>query len=493
LLFVKSISHQPEVLSVSTIPKFKLFNDDLNQIIQGGTENNPKPFHKRGYTGKGQVVAVSDAGLNLDSCYFKANATLPKNGQIRKNHRKIIQYIVAGGDDKPTGSHGSHVTGTIAGKKSYDGIKPSANTKGNGVAPDAKISFMDIGRGIELNPPSSVKLMIEAPKKAGAYIFSASWGDTNKLGSYSFYSNRFDEYLYLNQDLFVTFAAGNFGDKGIAYPSTAKNVIAVGASHTVFDDVGIAHFSSRGEIEGNRIKPDVLAPGAPVYSASGRASCTLIKSSGTSMATPVVSGSVAIIRQYLKSFNMTRPSGPLLKSILLNGGKKIDTIDTLPYDNNQGFGVMNLKLTLPLNGYNRFKLFCQDLQELSEGSTNEFQIKIKKNDNTCNNGLSITLVYFDPPAPSIMNDLDLEIERVKDAKIFYPNPIVGKGGFKDKFNNVERVRIRNTLQEDEDLFLVRVIGTNMIQSKIKYSLAITGCFEVDDKNVTDQSNALFVS
>merc|ERR1719343_1150820 len=121
---------------------------------------------------------------------------------------------------------------------------------------------------------------------------------------------------------------------------------------------------------------------------------------------------------------MTRPSGPLLKSILLNGGKKIDAVDSLPYDNNQGFGVMNLRLTLPLNGYNRFNLFCLDLQELSEGSTNQFPIKIKKLDGNCNTTLSITLVYNDPPGPSIMNDLDLEVERVKDGKVFYPNPIV---------------------------------------------------------------------
>ena len=106
--------------------------------------------------------------------------------------------------------------------RSYDWKNPSANDKGNGVAPGAKISFMDIGSGTGLFPPSNLKILIEPPKAAGARIFSASWGDNYKLGSYSYYSNRFDEYLYLNQDLFITFASGNFGEKGIAYPSTVS-------------------------------------------------------------------------------------------------------------------------------------------------------------------------------------------------------------------------------------------------------------------------------
>lgn len=489
LLFLKALTHQPDVLSVAMIPKFQLFNDDVSQIIQGGTENDPNPFHDMGYTGKGQVVAVSDAGLNMDSCYFKSNSALPKNGKIRKNQRKVIQYIIADkADHKPTGSHGSHVTGTIAGVRSYDWKNPSANDKGNGVAPGAKISFMDIGSGTGLFPPSNLKILIEPPKAAGARIFSASWGDNYKLGSYSYYSNRFDEYLYLNQDLFITFASGNFGEKGIAYPSTAKNVVCVGASYT--DNVTLAHFSSRGEVEGNRIKPDIIAPGSPVYSASGTSSCKLIKSSGTSMATPVISGSVSIIRQYLQEHNMTMPSGSLLRSILINGGKKLDT--GVPYDNNQGFGLINLKSSLPLPTHNLISLFCQNLETVKEGCTNEFEIQIEKNETNCNTALSVTLVYTDPPGPSIMNDLDLEVERKDDGRIFYPNPIVGKGTFKDKLNNVERVRVRNQEQKHEDEFIIRITGTNMIQSAIKYSVAVTGCFKVS-QNITDFNNTLFIA
>lgn len=65
-------------------------------------------------------------------------------------------------------------------------------------------------------------------------------------------------------------------------------------------------YSSRGPVDGNRIKPDVIAPGTGTYSADSKSRCGIIQKSGTyksnissSMSSPLAAGAIALIRQYL--------------------------------------------------------------------------------------------------------------------------------------------------------------------------------------------------
>lgn len=81
----------------------------------------------------------------------------------------------------------------------------------------------------------------------------------------------------------IVFAAGNFGylpisDYTTSAQSTSKNAIIVGAS----DANTVAFFSSRGPTYDGRIKPDVVAPGWAIESASSGTgkSCSVISKSG---------------------------------------------------------------------------------------------------------------------------------------------------------------------------------------------------------------------
>lgn len=99
----------------------------------------------------------------------------------------------------------------------------------------------------------------------------------------------------------IVTSAGNRGEYGlrtIGGPAAAEKVIAVGATEDLMDYIAI--FSSRGPSgwgEDLRIKPDVVAPGSRILSASTRNSELYRHMSGTSMACPHVSGIVALLLQ----------------------------------------------------------------------------------------------------------------------------------------------------------------------------------------------------
>ncbi len=116
----------------------------------------------------------------------------------------------------------------------------------------------------------------------------------------------------------VVVAAGNagyFGKMTIASPGCAKKSITVGA---VDSNGNVAWFSSRGPVgfENGYVKPDVVAPGYRILSASNEGG--YIYMSGTSMATPHVSGVVALMLQKDRSLSPDE-----IKKILESAAKDV--------------------------------------------------------------------------------------------------------------------------------------------------------------------------
>ena len=102
----------------------------------------------------------------------------------------------------------------------------------NGVAPDAKIAFDDIGdaSGDISVPADFASNLFPHSYAAGARTYSISWGSTAIY--YDMMAMQIDKFVFLHDDFVVLVAAGNDGPTAwsVGSPATAKNILAVGAT-----------------------------------------------------------------------------------------------------------------------------------------------------------------------------------------------------------------------------------------------------------------------
>jgi subtilisin family serine protease len=248
------------------------FNRFGKGIMQSNSYNDTVPYSDAGLDGTGQVVGIGDSGLDEKSCYFRNGDGLevPRSAYddptFDLSRRKVIQYIdYADSVDRDSG-HGTHVCGTLA------GMNVEESDLYDGHASGSKIAFFDMEDSEQpqkgLIYPTPMGNFFEPSRLAGANIHSDSWG-----GPYNFYdadTAAVDGYMYDNDKFLIVFAAGNDGADGYystGDPACSKNALTVGASLNSPNFEDVAWFSSLGPSFDNRIKPDVVAPGAYIFSA----------------------------------------------------------------------------------------------------------------------------------------------------------------------------------------------------------------------------------
>ena len=235
-------------------------------------------------TGKGVSVAVLDTGISP--------------------HPDLVGRIKAFKDfvnDKENiyddNGHGTHVAGILAG----DGRM----SKGvlSGMAPEAELIAVKVldkkGEGSTSQILEGIRWIERNWFRLRIRIVNISVGAKKELESEK-------ERLLVeaverlwDAGLVVVVSAGNYGPgKGtIAVPGTSRKVITVGSIQKEFPKEGC---SGEGPTEECVVKPDVLAPGYQIISCNRfgypyRNTAPYTVKSGTSMATPVVSGAIALL------------------------------------------------------------------------------------------------------------------------------------------------------------------------------------------------------
>ncbi|MFG2332868.1 S8 family serine peptidase [Streptomyces sp. NPDC048604] len=464
-----------EVKEIEEVPERVLYNTKAGAVMHAHVSLNGTKFR-----GEGQIVCVADTGFDKG---MTTNVHPAFTGRVKR--LVALGRTSPARTDDPDG-HGTHVAGSVLG----DGTSESMGESVTGTAPEARLvlqSVMDED-GFLSGIPRNLRNLFEPPfLEDGARIHTNSWGPVTPGLPYNRAANEADRMVWDNKEFVILFAAGNDGTdrdgdgrinmRSVSGETAAKNVITVGASEGDRPEIvktygqmrggqlrwpappingdkmadnpgGMAAFSSRGPSQEGRFKPDVVAPGTSILSARSRVAPEITDFgvsadpafsfiSGTSMATPLVAGCVAVLRETLVKNGTPKPSAALIKAMLINGadelpGQYVPSEAGPSPNNNSGFGLVNLQraVVLPTDAG---RAGFTDAKDLDQGEERAFLITVPQG---AARTLKVTLVWTDPPGAALQNDLDLIVRTGGQER----HGNMGTGLGFDRVNNVEQVR-----------------------------------------------------
>ena len=233
----------------------------------------------------------------------------------------------------------------------------------------------------------------------------------------------------------------------------SKNDLTVGAVYPIPagysspSDVIFASFSGTGPTDDGRIKPDIVADGINLYSTGSASDNAYLTMSGTSMATPTTTGSLALLQQHYHNLHGTYMRASTLKGVVLHTADEAGTNPGPDYM--FGWGLLNTAKAASVISNNSTAL----IKEVTLVNGTTYTMNIKSNGTE---PLRATICWTDPagtPPPvslnppnlMLINDLDLRI----DGNAYKPwvlNPASPSAAATtgDNFrDNVEQVYIAN--------------------------------------------------
>ncbi|RKP36753.1 peptidase S8/S53 domain-containing protein [Dimargaris cristalligena] len=220
--------------------------------------------------GEGVTVYVVDTGVNIKHVDFEGRAVWGKT-------------VPRDDEDVDGNGHGTHVAGTIAGKRF--GVAKKANivavkvlrTNGSG-------TMSDVVKGVEYTVEAHRSAVAKALRKGKVHRGSVA---NMSLGGGSSRTLDLAVDAAVGAGVAYAVAAGNDNRDACNYsPAAAPGAITVGAS-TIYDER--AYFSNFGKCV------DVYAPGLNILSAWKNSDTDTNTISGTSMASPHVAGLAAYL------------------------------------------------------------------------------------------------------------------------------------------------------------------------------------------------------
>jgi serine protease AprX len=317
-------------------------------------------------TGRGVGVAVLDTGISGDHPDFWTG------GQSRVIASAVTNPCAKNANDQV--GHGTHIAGLIAGNSlNHPGLQSTAG-RYMGVAPRANLISVkvsdDDGDTTVMDVIYGIQFAVEHKDELGIRVMNLSLSSTR---AESYRTDPLDaavEVAWFN-GIAVVAAAGNEGTSGDAVdyaPGNDPYVITAGA----IDDKGtrdgrddeVAGWSSRGWTQDGVRKPEVLAPGTRLVAAHAPGSdferlcpsCVVseryFRLSGTSMATGVVSGVVALMLEENPSLTPDQVKGALVSTLrdVRGTGAAVDAEAALDANSRANGGLRPNRYVNPATG-----------------------------------------------------------------------------------------------------------------------------------------------
>lgn len=342
-------------------------------------------LHEEGFSGRGVRICIMDTG------FMKTHAALRTRDVIAERDFVFGDNETQNEPEDTPGTH-KHGTGVFS---VIGGYYP-----GEIVGPAYGASFI---------LAKTEDIRSETPIEEDNWIAGVEWADslgadiiTSSLAYFDF-DGETNDYsmedlngrtgrvtiaadLAVQRGIVVVNAMGNEGPgpTSLWMPADAFNILSVGA---VYPDSTVAPFSSRGPTYDGRIKPEVCAQGVATYWASAGDTAGFGYVSGTSLATPLIAGSAALILEKNPDWTPLQVRAALMQSSSNHErpnnetGWGIPNVFTATYKNAVNIQFRENKITLSQNfpnpvvqGYTNFRYTVPTRNEYKNGIYTKIEI-----------------------------------------------------------------------------------------------------------------------
>jgi len=256
-----SLSKNPAVEFIEADSSFEIAQASTSEYSESWAleDVGAESVHSSNYTGKGVKIALLDTGIDYN------------HPEFARSYRGGYDFINNDNDPMDDNGHGTHVAGILAAASDGEGIV--------GIAPGVELyvlkvsdkkgsgSFSGLVQGIEWSVEHDIDIVT---------MSITGQGGSRALAKAA-------QMAYEEHGLVLVAAVGN-GQGDVLYPAAYEQVIGVGSVTKANE---LSSFSRTGS------EVELVAPGSGIKSAAIGGNYRL--SSGTSMATPLVTGSIALL------------------------------------------------------------------------------------------------------------------------------------------------------------------------------------------------------